>query len=595
MYKIWRSSKSKFGDETCPDGLHGLEKDETLSAVQVYTDSELEKIAKAGFNAIWIHGLLRHLVKTDPFPGLGKHVDIQLNAMRQLIERAANYGIKVFLYMQPPRALPQSDNNFWDKHRDIWGEEDICRNLPIRRFCTSAPKVQQWLENAGRELAQNLPELAGIILITASEFPQHCYSHRRKDKNKPWAPIIKCLRCQEREPETVVVELINLIRTGIRQVSSELEIVVWNWSWSWHEDSNRKIIEQLPDDVILMADFERGGYKDLPSRPNFYMDEYSLSYAGPSEKCQAAFELARKQGIRFISKLQLGTTHELASVVNLPIIGNLYDKAVFQKERDVAGYMGCWNFGNILPNTNVEAFNFFISNECPKNKKSALRKFALHQFPGSNSDLLLQAWDLFMSAMDYYPFSIAFLYHGPQNYTLAYKKIYSPTPLTGTPAGRSWKFDDRGDDISNSYKLHHTQFDLNDIIERVGKLAAVWKCGIVILKKAFKGCNDKKVLDELGNAIICGAVWQSTKNTYCVFQLRQNWHDSKLEDFLAIINDELDVLTMVLPWIKRDPRQGFHIEPNGYMFNKELVEAKITALRKLKTQKNVMSKQVVYN
>ena len=581
MYKIWRSSASIFGGEINPNGLT----DETIIATQIYTTEELKKIADAGFNAIWIHGLLRHIINAEPFPEIGQHSELQINSVRQLIKRAAKYGIKVFIYMQPPRALAQANTSFWDKHPDIWGEEDICQNLPIRRFCTSALKVKQWLQNAAATLAQSLPDLAGIILITASEFPQHCYSHRQRFTPKPWAPVIECSRCREKEPETVVAELINTIRNGIRAVSSKIEIIAWNWGWSWNSDSNCKIIQQLSTDIIVMADFERGGYKNLHGRSNFYINEYSLSYGGPSEECQAIFNLVQQRGVRFMSKLQLGTTHELASVVCIPMIANIYDKAVFHRNKNIAGFMGCWNFGNMLPNTNVEAFNFFISRECPNEKNVALQKFAEQYFPDGNVELLLQAWKLFASAMDYYPFTIAFLYHGPQNYTLAYKDIYFPAPLIGKPAGRSWKFDERGDDLSNSYLLHHTQFNLDEIIERVGKLAVVWQHGVFILEQAFKECNDKKSLDELGNAIICGMIWRSTENTYRIFKLRKNWEKSKVEEFFRIVDDELSILNKGLPWIKRDPRQGFHIEPHGYMFNAELVNAKITELEKLKSIK----------
>jgi hypothetical protein len=596
MYKIWRSSRSVYGDEICPDGIHGIETDETLSALQVYTENELKKIADAGFNAIWVHGLLRHLIRVEPFPELGECTDIQIDAMRSLIDRAAKYGIKVFIYMQPPRALPQSYKEFWDNHLDIWGDENICCAVPIRRFCTSSPKVKQWLKNAGAALAQNLPGLAGVIMITASEFPQHCYSHSRKSNPEIWANLLKCPRCREREPEDVVAELINLVRNGIRTVSSKMEIVAWNWSWAWNKDSNSRIIEKLQTDVILMADFERGGYTDLDRRPDFHMDEYSLSYAGPSEKCKTAYETAQKCGLRFMAKLQLGTTHELASVVTLPMVSSLYDKAVFHRNQNVSGYMGCWNFGNALPNSNVEAFNFFISAKCPDSRDAAMLKFAKQAFPDCKTELLLQAWNVFAQAMNYYPFTIAFLYHGPQNYTLAYKEIYQPAPLTGKPAGRSWKFDERGDDLSNSYKLHHTQFNLDEIIERVGKIAAVWQCGITIIEQAFAECNCKKSLDELGNSIICGAVWRSTENTYRIFKLRKNWNVSKNEEFFRILDDELCILKDVLPWVKRDPRQGFHIEPQGYMFNAESVAAKIAALEKLKlTDSRRLGKTVCNN
>ncbi len=593
MYKIWRSSASVFGDETCPDGLHGIEMDETLSAFEVYTDKELQKIKDAGFNAIWVHGLLRHLVNVPPFTELGQKCNIHLDAVRRLIKRAAHYGIKVFIYMQPPRALPQSDSDFWDNHLDIWGEEDICRGLPIRRFCTSAPKVQQWLKNAGNALAQKLPDLAGIILITASEFPQHCYSHRvQKRCSKPWHKLIKCPRCREREPESVVAELITQIHNGIRNVSKNMEIIAWNWSWSWSTDSECRIIEQLPKDIILMADFERGGYKDLYDRPGFYMNEYSLSYAGPSEKCRTAFEAAQQHGMRFMSKLQIGTTHELASIVTLPMPGNLYEKAVFHRNKEIAGYMGCWNFGNALPNSNVEAYNFFLSDQCPDDKDQALRKFASQYFPVAGTKLLLQAWEQFSAAMHYYPFTIGFLYHGPQNHTLAHKEMYKPAPLSGKAVGRSWKMDERGDDLNNSYNFHHTQFNLDEIIDRLNKLAIAWQHGLVTFSKAFGGCCDKKSLDELGNAIICGAIWRSTENSYRIFKLRKDWNESKREEFFRILDDELDILHKVLPWVKCDPRQGFHIEPSAYMFNSELIKGKIRALKQLKAAKNKLLKEI---
>jgi hypothetical protein len=573
-----------FGDETCPDGLHGVGKDETLSAVGVYTDEELQKIKKADFDSIWVHGLLRHLVKVDPFPELYKHAELHLNAMRQLIGRAAEYDIKVFLYMQPPRAWSKNDL-FWSEHPDIWGIEDEHRNTPVRSMCTSVPEVQQWLTNASQTIARDLPDLAGIILITASEFNQHCYSRRRKDVAKPWSPLIECPICKEREPEDVVAELITLIRNGVRMASDTIEIIAWNWAWDWEKDSNKKIIEQLPSDVVIMADFERGGYKDLYGRPDFYMNEYSLSYAGPSEECQAVFEICKKRNMRFMSKLQLGTTHELASVVTLPMPGSLYDKAICHRNKDIAGYMGCWNFGNALPNSNVEAFNFFVSDKCPDNKDAALREFASQYFPDAKTELLLQAWAQFAAAMYYYPFTIGFLYHGPQNHTLAYKEMYVPAPLGGKPAGRSWKMDERGDDLTNSYNFHHKQFNLDEIIDRLNKLAISWQCGISKFKEAFKGCKNKRSLDELGNAIICGAIWRSTENSYRIYKLRKDWNESKSGEFYRILDDELNILNDVLPWVKRDPRQGFHIEPHDYMFNAETVAAKRLALEKLKSAK----------
>lgn len=289
-YRIWRSARSRFGSEQLPGGEH----DETLTALAAYTDDELKKIADAGFNAIWLHGILHHLVQVAPFMELGKDSAKHITAMQTLIDRAAQYGIKVFLYMQPPRALDDRDD-FWKKHPDCRGEELVFPDITLRCMCTSTPQVQQYLVNAGEALLKSLPELAGVILITASEFAQHCFSHRcHKPLTKPWHVEITCPRCYKRTRAEVIAELITMLHKGIRKSSATAEVIAWNWSWERPEDESA-IIQALPEDVILMADFERGGYKDLLRRKHFFMDEYSIGYSGPSEKFLRLFdETSRK-------------------------------------------------------------------------------------------------------------------------------------------------------------------------------------------------------------------------------------------------------------------------------------------------------------
>ena len=574
-YRIWRSSQSRFGSEQLPQGNN----DETLTALNAYTDEELQKISEAGFNAIWIHGILHHLVQVEPFMELGSESALHISAMQTLIDRAARYNIKVFIYMQPPRALDAADP-FWQKHPDIWGEELNFPDITLRCMCTSTAPVQEYLVNAGEALLKNLPDLAGVILITASEFAQHCFSHRcHKPLTKPWHVEITCPRCYQRTRAEVIAELITNIHKGVRKSSATAEVVAWNWSWERPEDESY-IINTLPEDVILMADFERGGYKDLLRRKHFWMDEYSLGYSGPSEKFQRLFNETSQRKMRHMAKLQLGTTHELATVVSLPIISSLYKKAEFLKKNHLAGFMGCWNFGNALPNLNVEAFNYFVSKECPDNEPAALQSFAQMKFPDCNIDLILAAWEQFERTMYYYPFTILFIYFGVQNYTLAYDEIYKPAPLTGKRVGGSWLMDERGDELREAF-IHPEQprlFELDEIIERIGKVAVGWEAGAELFRKALGNTTDKRQLDELGNTMICQAIWKSTENSYRVYKLRQNWLEDNITEFKRLIIDELDILNGVLPWVERDPRQGFHIEPGGTMFNAAMIRNKIKAL-----------------
>jgi hypothetical protein len=385
------------------------------------------------------------------------------------------------------------------------------------------------------------------------------------------------MRCKERKPEDVVVELIGLVRDGIRSVSESQEVIAWNWSWSvFAEDSFKKIISRLPKDVILLVDFERGGKKDILGHKDHKIDEYSISYAGPSERFKESYELAKECGLRTMAKLQFGTTHELADVVSLPLMGNIFEKADFIRRNQLAGFMGCWNFGNML-SANTAGFNYFLADECPKDEDRALKSFAEKYFPRADAVKIVEAWNIFDFGMNSYPFGVQYLYASPTNFTLSYTSIAAPGPLTGKSAGRSWLLDERGDDLSGAIN----EFTLDDIISGLDQLSTEWRKGVDLFEEAMEGVDDEAALDEFGNAVVCGAVWHSTSNSFKFYKLRLDWSDEKLAEFENIAADELDNLRKVLPFVKRDSRQGYHSEAHGYMFNAEMIGKKIAVLEKL--------------
>ena len=81
MLKIWRSPYSRFGIHVeYPDDLQ----DETVTAEKSYTDEVLKNIMDCGFNAIWIHGQLHHIIPNPHFPEFAPHGRIHLNALRSL-------------------------------------------------------------------------------------------------------------------------------------------------------------------------------------------------------------------------------------------------------------------------------------------------------------------------------------------------------------------------------------------------------------------------------------------------------------------------------------------------------------------------------
>ena len=579
MPSLWRSPYSDFGQAK---KVHNDLEDETVTADAVYTDEVLADIAGQGFNGIWVHGLLRHVVRSRPFPEFGRHAATHLQSMRRLVKRADKYGVKVYVYCQPPRAI-QVNDPFWKQHPDVAGakmnyQSDDGYPLTLHALCTSTEAVKQYLRDASEQLVRKLPGLGGVILITASEHASHCYGLMPGERYLPpdtdqWRAVQSCPRCAERAPQEVVAEIVQLVRDGVRAASQDAQIIAWDWCWWWYEKSPcPTVVGLLPDDVTLMSGFEQGGRKKIMGkmRP---VEEYSLSYAGPSPHFLGIQSLARRRGLYTMAKLQVGTTHELATVPNLPLIGNLYTKVKAMRELGVDGFMGCWNFGN-MASANSAAFNRFFRARSLPPKRKALTEFAACYFPGCRAGGVADAWKTFAEAMNDYPFSIPFMYSGPNNYSLVCPM--KPGPANTRPLGRSWRMDRRGDSLELSLA-----FPLVETIGGLGRLAKAWRKGAETLEDALQGCDGGETARaERDNAWVCSHVFRSTWNTYRAWRLRRSWSEAKRDNYLRIARDELANLEAVLPLVANDARFGWHAEPNAYMYDAAGIRKKIAALKR---------------
>ena len=580
MPRLWRSPFSDFG-KSAKD--HNDFEDETVTCDPAYDDHTLARISEQGFNGIWIHGLLRHIVPSTVFKEFGPHWKTHVRNMRRVIERAGKHNLKVYLYMQPPRGVNVQDT-FWKKHRDVGGTLDHVPSddgypVTMRALCTSTDQVKTFLRESSERLCRELPDLGGVILITASEYQSHCFGrynylqYERGGGPYPNAPFA-CDRCLDRHPVDVVTEIINLVHDGVRSVSKEAHIIAWDWAWRLYEKPpHASIISGLPGDVIIMSGFEQGGSKVILGKKR-KIDEYSLSYSGPSPAFRRAQRTAAKHGLTIIAKLQLGTTHELATVPNLPLVGNLYDKARSMTKLGVRGFMGCWNFGNMW-SVNTAAFNEFLNQDPLPSKHKALTSFAETYFPGGHPGLVVDAWKQFALAMDSYPFSVPFMYNGPINYTLAFP--VTPGQANSIWCGRSWQMDKRGDRLDASYG---SAFSEGEVIRGMKQVADEWKRGARLLDSALEACHSDHATEERNNAWVCYHVFRSTWNTYRIYRLRRKWTESKHPAYLRIIKNELANLQQVLPILERDQRFGWHAECQARMFTPAAVRKKIRALKR---------------
>ncbi|NQU45250.1 hypothetical protein HQ520_18360 [bacterium] len=334
------------------------------------------------------------------------------------------------------------------------------------------------------------------------------------------------------------------------------------------------MIRSLPRDVVLMADFARGGSKTILGKERI-IDEYSLSYPGPSPRFTRSMAVARKRGMRMAAKLQIGTTHELATVPNLPLIGSIYDKARAMRRIRVHDFMGCWNFGNMLT-ANTTALARFLDAPRLAPREKALRDFAKNYLPGCDAKGVARAWDLFAGAMDFYPFTIPFIYHSPINYAAAFP--IEPGPLRKGPVGRSWMHDKvRGDELEQTFGA----FTLPEIIEGLRHLTARWWEATKVFLAATAMCEGNHAREERNSVQFAAHSFQSTWNIYRAYPLRQEWKKSNLDLLRPILEDELAHLPELVPLLESDERLGFHSEAQHRMVTPGGVKKKVRRLRAL--------------
>jgi len=573
--RIWRSAESRFNE------------DEPLKSADVYTPEVLKNIRRQGFDAIWMRGRLWELIRSELYPELNDaEASRRISNLKKVIAGGKEYGVEVFLYFNEPLALPK-DRDFWRRHPALAGEphREFESGVEVLSLCTSTSKFKEFFNESVRNLFDDLAGLGGVILITASEYQTHCWSHRAKRKiGDPFIDQclvdVQCPNCRDREPADVVAELVNVWKQQAERTDPRPRVWVWNWSWSmWYDEPQREVIERLPAGVELMCDLERGGFR-RQDIGNVLIDEYSLGYTGPSERFMGAKGAADARSLPVCAKLQIGTTHELATVPNLPLIPNLFDKLRRIDELGLNGLMCSWNLGN-TPTLNTTAFGMFVDRPpLRRDKENFLRTLAEEYFGPVDRQKIVNAWKLFCDSFEQYPFSIKMLYFSPMNYAVAYPLRLS---YEDRPMGPAWiphsPWGDRLEDCAEP-------FTIPQVRRCFERMEVLWNRGLELYASALGDTNNRRQVEELSCAKMIGCHLEAMRNIFDFHQWRRGkMRESSLrapcrlaadERALELIRRHMRTCRAALELSRLDSRLGYHQEPHAYFYDADAIEAVIT-------------------
>ena len=536
--------------------------DELLDEVDYYPDEYLSRLAHNGTNGLWIYTSFAQLVRSPYFPeNKGEGCDRRMEKLRAVTEKCRRYGIGVYVFaIEPMGLLPEEREG----HESMFGAPVIRDGRSA--ICLRSEDGSAHVIYCLREIFSRIPALRGFIDITAGERTTNCASI---------STFSRCPRCGAYSRGENLAHAIDVIKEGLRQAGTGAEFVSWTYGHRyWTDEDILEYTDNAPDDVVIMQNFEDKGY-DMQLGKKRVAWDYFLSYVGPSPLFEITAERAHRLGKKMYAKMQVCSSHEVATVPYIPAPGILFDKYKAARSLGVSGIMECWYFGN-YPSVMNKASTELSYIDSFEDKAEFLRELAALQYGRELAPAVASAFEAFESAYRSYPTNIMFSYYGPMHDGVAWELF--PIPKNRA-LPRTWLLLDPpdGDRIGECLFSGHT---LDEAIELAGVMRSEWARGISLLP-----FGEECELTLCAKAI--GVLFASGENILNFYKLRSALGGERgdataiLSQMEELVRREIENSTEMIRLCELDPRLGYHSEAEGFKFFPKKLRARIAQLESL--------------
>jgi hypothetical protein len=512
-----------------------------------YPAGLLARLAASGVNGVWLQGVLSKLAPFPWQPDVSAGYETRLANLRRIVARAKRYGIRVYLYLNEPRAMPLA---FFERHPELKGvtEGDYAT------LCTSLPEVRESLAAAVETISRAVPDLGGYFTITASENLTNCWSHFGG---------AACPRCSKRSGAEVVAEVNATIMDGIRRSGTRQRLIAWDWGWP--DDWVEPAVAGLPQEAAYMSVSEWG----LPIRRGGVettVGEYSLSAVGPGPRAKRNWGIARKRGLQTFAKMQAACTWELSAVPYIPAVRLTAEHAVNLRAAGLSGVMLGWTLGG-YPSPNLDVVRHVFAG-C--DAAEALRLAASCRFGDRSASAVVSAWNVMSDAFTEFPFHIGVVYTAPLQMGPANLLYGAPTGYHATMSGIPY------DDLA-SWRAVYPPDAFSDQLRRVAKGFAA---GAELLREAAVRADvqHRSALEsEARIAEACSAHFRSVAAQSEFVNLRDGSQPDRLERMRALLREEIGTAARMHTLQMADSRLGFEATNQYFYVPLDLVEKVINA------------------
>ena len=500
-------------------------------------DALLEKYQRLGINGVWIHASLAAL---SPYPfdeEVKQDYKIRRKNMQTLVNRAAKFGIKVYLYFNEPRGVTvEKLGKYAHWKGSVSGG--------VAHLCFEQQEVREYLYSALKDLYTDVKGLGGAITITMSENPTHCSSH--------WS--VNCPVCKNIPAEKTAAAVNNVFAKALRDSGSGAKVLAYLWGWSpfmgWTKEQTERGISYLDKEIIPVCASEYGLPFEKGGVPCEVID-YSISNPGPSPLTKFSFDRAQKRGMLACAKIQVNNSWECSATPYLPVFELVLQHLENLQNIGVKDYMLTWTLGG-YPSPVLDMVASFAS----KQTGFCLDEWYQSRF-GKDAEKVARASKLFCKGFQEYPFSIQSLYYAPK--TLGPANLWSLQPEEKVSTMVCFAFDDYETWISPyPYEVYVSQFKT---------WLLLWEKGL----QALEGVEGKWAKEVFACAEVAYIHFKSDLlQTQFAYYKRDKEKNKRA--LAEILQAEKELTERLLVLAANNPAVGFEASNHYYYNDRNLIE-----------------------
>ena len=547
-YKKKTKVKTRFIYSFC--GLYSdvLDKPNEIS----FPDELLKGYARRGINGVWIQGVL---YKIAPYPFNEKESEgweMRLENLKKLTIRAARYGIKVYMYINEPRCMPEA---LFKNRPDLKGVS--WRNDDAYTLCSSHPDTHKYLKDALQIICKFVPLMGGFLNITQSENCVLCTSRTPDGDENHVCPV-----CSKRKAYEVTADILKTMANAVSEVDEKIKFFAYTWTWTHdYGEDTEKLIASLSKNVIILQVSE-SKMKFVRSGIVGEVRDYALSLVGPSETSKEVWKAARENGLETAAKIQINTSWECSTAPFLPVYDNVVQHMKNLSDEGVEHLMLTWTLGGYMSdNIKIASSYFFEDTE----SSTDVYEDVLKNTYGDYGDLVKESVHHFCKGFAEYPFNIYHLYRGPSNSGVANLLYPEPSNMRSTTTCfcyddiKGWCARHPGDDIKGWPELYTGEI-LRDQYEL---LCNEWEKGLKIIKDM--------PTSEFKDMAYYGYTLFKASYNQCAYYLERDGECNK-EFMKKLVESEKELALMAYEIMQRNAAVGYEAANHYYVTKSQLME-----------------------